>query len=226
MRTKKVFLIVTAVLVFSLVAWGLIGLFTGLFVTEPDSLTVYSVFLDFVLGLLTVWGLYWAASEFGEQSVKPRLTLLLGAVRGGPHGSESDLIEDLPARLEGHKSVNGERTEGRLDVGLFLENHEPKMAQHLQVIIEVESEPITHEVHPLDQACPYGYHGVLIDNRRVMMQFEDDLIVYKGQGVYIGILRLWWRQTSLPSACKLNYKIYKSEGEPDSGRHDIAIQWS
>ena len=128
--------------------------------------------------------------------------------------------------LQGYTGIDGNEATGRVDIGLFLENRKPKMAQNLQVALEIKSEPSTDEVRPLDKTSPYDYDGVLVESNRVIMQFEDNLIVYKGQRAYIGILSLWWRQGTFPHTCELSYTIYKSEGESDSGKHSISINWT
>lgn len=196
------------------------------FVSNPNVTTYYGFLLDLVFGSLTVWGLYWAASEFAEQSIRPELSLMLGAVAEGPRGSESIPIEISHISLQGYTGIDGKDATGRVHVGLFLENRKPKIAQNLQVALEIKSEPVADEVRPLEKSSPYDYDGVLIESNSVIMQFKDNLIVYKGQRTYIGILSLWWRQGIFPRMCELSYTIYKSEGEPDSGKHSIFINWT
>jgi hypothetical protein len=226
MHTKKIFLIVAVGSVLLAILLGATGIITGTFSSRPELATAYGFLLDVVFGSLTVWGLYWAASEFAEQSIRPKLSLMLGTVAEEPREGASVPIENPLTSLPGYMGIDGDEATGRVKVGLFLENHRPKMAQNVQVALEIKCEPAIDEVSPLAESSPYKYDGTLVESNSVIMQFEGNLIVYKGQRAYIGILDLWWRKGAFPRTCELHYTIYKSEGESDSGQHSISINWT
>lgn len=187
-----------------------------------DGIGLFNLLVDIVMGVFTIWGLFWAASQFSEQSIKPRMRLLPGLVKDGPGDAECIPVVESPAQLPGYVRSGGRGKGGRLDVGLFLENRKPKIAQHLQIVIEIDSQPPTYNIHP---ESPYECQWNVINRNKVIMQFEESLIVYMGHGVHIGKLGLLWEQSPLPDSCRLSYTIFKSEGKPDSGTCDVAIRW-
>ena len=182
-----------------------------------DRISMLNLCVDIVMGVFMVWGLFWAASEFSEQSVKPQLRVLLGLIKGD---------EAVPIRPGASAQLRGHTIDRRVDVGIFLDNRKPKMAQHLQVTVKVESQPSVDQV---DFAPSYDCQWQKVNRDRIVAQFEDSLVVYMGQGIRAGTLYLHWPQhmqrDELPTTCKLEYKVYKSEGKPDFGVLNFAIQW-
>lgn len=192
------------------------------FFSASDGIALFNLLIDIVIGAFTVWGLFWAASQFAEQSVKPQLRLLPGFMREGTGGVEYIPVATTPARLPGYLISGNEKEGGNLEVGLFLENHKPKMAQNLQVVIEIDSQTPPCRVQP---DSSYECRWNVIDGKKVIMQFDEGLVIHMGHGVHFGKLLLLWEQGPLPETCRLEYTIYKSEGKPDSGTCVFTVQW-
>ena len=200
---------------------ALIALAVAGFLQPPTGVAVFNLFVDIVVGVFTVWGLFWAASEFSEQSLKPQLGLILGEQEINDGKPAYNPIDSTKLSVCGHTSLQGQ---GWVEIGLFLENRRPRMAERIQLAIEVESNPQVSGVSPKLGSSVYKYHENITRNK-VVLRFEDDLVVYQGEGVLLGVLRVDWPQAPLPSVCELRHTIYKAEGRPDIGRHMICIDW-
>ena len=200
---------------------ALIALAVAGFLQPPTGVAVFNLFVDIVIGVFTVWGLFWAASEFSEQSLKPQLGLILGEQEISDGQAAYNPIDSTKLSICGYTSLQGQSW---VEIGLFLENRRPRMAERIQLAIEVESDPQVSGVSPKLGSFVYKYHENITRNKAVL-RFEDDLVVYQGEGVLLGALRVEWPHSPLPNVCELRHTIYKADGRPDVGQHMICIDW-
>ena len=79
MKTKKVFLWSAGLSVAALIIVLILLNTLPPVLTNSEGISLYATLVSIVVGFFTVWGLYWAASEFSEAQIKPDLELIIGA---------------------------------------------------------------------------------------------------------------------------------------------------
>lgn len=215
-------------------AMGLLGLFFACSVLSAltiaakvdlgTSVAGFNLLVDIVVGVFTIWGLFWAASEFGEQSVRPALNLIVGAEQDMEGQPAYNPLSGTEVELPGTRRDQEELSSGVLRVGLFLENRKPRMAERVQLVIEIESVPQVSLLQPVSGTFEYEAYPNITATKAVL-RFGDDLVVYQGEGVFLGVLHLEWRRTSLPEHCRFKYSLYNAQGPSQRGQIATTIDW-
>jgi len=183
------------------------------------KISYFNLLFDVVVGIFTVWGLYWAASEL---ALKPELRLS---------------IEPAWERTASKKSraLIGPKEDGMLEGDLFLMNTQPRAARYIQVVLCVHSFPRPHvfSVEPVEGAyadwVPFGAPM----HRCLRVQFGDDFVIYKGEAIYVGVLKVGWPDFSAdasadyrPRDITFEAKFYSLEGEPKKEVISLPIIWT
>ena len=59
----------------------------------------------------------------------------------------------------------------------------------------------------------------------VFLQFGEDLVVYEGEGVYLGNIYVGWPEGTRPERITFAARLYSLEGEPKSFTVSHPIRW-
>jgi hypothetical protein len=204
---------------FILIALALIG-----FLQPAMAVAIINLLVDIVVGVFTVWGLFWAASEFSEQSLRSQLNLLLGEAQDVNGEMRCTPLHRTQISVTGQRIQQEGDVLGKIKIGLFLENTRPRAAQRIQLRIEIRSVPPIRDVYPDERTFTLNYHPNYTETK-VILRFEDDLVVYQGEELFLGVLHVDWLDPALPNTCELRYVINKAEGRPDVGLHNIRVNW-
>lgn len=213
-----VVLVVMAVVLIVLVRlYGVLSYETGI--------SFFNLSIDIAVGVFTIWGLYWAASEFAGAQVKPDLHLIIGKESEDQQG-----IDPLPNEADaliGWKDVS--KLGGpvsRVTVGLFLENHKPKAARYVRIELWVHDTPHPKEFVRRKDFFKFEVKEFAIRGEAVVLQFGEDLVVYGGTGVYLGKILVGWPQGIYPGSITLRAKLHNLESsEPKEVIVSRPIHW-
>jgi hypothetical protein len=188
-----------------------------------SEISSYSLLVDVVVGVFTIWGLYWAASEFAGAQVKPDLRLVVGKESADQRGIDPlmDVVEALIGR---DVSEDGEPV-SQVIFGLFLENTQPKAAQYVRVTLRVRDVPRLKQFVPIKGTFRYKPKINVVRGEAIFLQFGDDLVVYKGDGVQLGNIRVAWPQGTHPERITLVAGLYGLEDEPKEVTVSRPIHW-
>jgi hypothetical protein len=190
-------------------------------VSPNDGFSCFNLLVDMVVGFFTVWGLYWAASEFVEAQEKPKLRLVLGKVNGGitPIRNSSLLLEGRRYAIDRQKIVK---------IGLFLENDKPKAGLYVRVMIRICATPPPTKYkfnHRFIEPESFPHKGA--DFLEVTLQYGDDLVVYQTSNL-LGFLNICWEYNQTPpKKMELEYRIFTLNGPPtrSASPQPIDIDW-
>ena len=202
----------------------------------------FNLLVDIVIGTFTIWGLYWAAREFGEFAVRPAVHLLPGKK------SEPELLEGFgrPIMVPGppfivpgwflKPSMSG--TPKRLPhlvCCLYLKNTKPKAARFVHLVLRILATPAPSHCHfrhidampensPLSiQADRDAHNGGYV----ISVRFADHVVVYQ-EAVYVGNLVVQWdsllNDQEVPKRVGIDYDVYTLEGNTRS-RIDLHVDW-
>lgn len=201
--------------------------------------------VDIAVGFFTVWGLYWAASEFTESAVKPVLHLLPGRAehpfQGGTITERYTLLRNAPFHIVGCKNVG---VKGSLHYhptvacGIYLENEKSRAGRYVRLVIRVHAspEPQSCEFAHADFAGDAKGTKILPGKRdpdtghlKVSAQFAEELVVYQSP-VDVGELSLCWpkglTEEELPTSVILDYDAYALDGKPSHGKVELVVaEW-
>jgi len=224
MDMKKVFLaaamVAGIILIIALVTVRMLYLSSVL--CDDIGVSIYGVFVDLVVGVFTIWGLYWAASEFAGAQVRPDLHLVIGREEADQKGV-APLTNEADA-LIGRDSVPPVLPCSWVVAGLFLENTRPKAARYVKVVVRVRDVP-----RPESIDMWYGYHTGLVNFRRqgeaLSFSFGEDLVVYKGEMTYLTSIKMIWRQGTHPERITFLARLCSLEGEPKEVTVSHPIHW-
>jgi hypothetical protein len=191
---------------------------TGKFV---ERISVFSVAVDIVIGFFTIWGLYWAASEFAEAQVRPKLHLIIGTEHNGG-------IFPLPKENDQLRGQCGTEVFPQVLIGLFLENQQPRAAQFVRVTLRLKDVPKPLEFKAIESTFEYykpKVNTVQHKDHAIFLQFDEDLVVYKGDGVFLGAIRVIWPRDIQPKKITLAVGLYSLMGEPRHVTISRPITW-
>jgi hypothetical protein len=213
----------------------LCSVLSGLMVTKAipwaTGISLLSMAVDIVIGIFTIWGLYWAALQFTDWSAKPQIKLVLGCVNSVPEDAQ-ELHTDqdpLPPRRQTIPSTLAAslgpvlRTPKRVPgtvLDVYVTNTARKAAQSIVLTLEFRS-----SVSPSGYAFSYsgdsGYAGTIADayveGVRVSLALSDSIVLYNNQSL-LWVGRLWvnWSgeliPTDLPATLTVAYKIHTLDG--------------
>ena len=207
-----------------LVVIAVIGLGVVLMVQITMGLTVplaegeisyFNLLVDVAVGFFTIWGLYWAASEL---ALKPELRLSIETTWSG----------ESWRKLRGNVLIGSEE-KGLLECDLFLMNTQPRAARNIQVVLCCRSfPPVPHfSASPVKGAftnwVPFGSPRCYC----LRAQFGGDLVIYKGEAVHVGILKVGWPHHSDYRPREITFEVgcYSLEGEPKKEVISLPVIW-
>ncbi|NVM24001.1 MAG: hypothetical protein HWN68_19755 [Desulfobacterales bacterium] len=197
------------------------------------GVSFFNLLVDIVVGFFTVWGLLWAGSQFAEARVKPELRLIIGRVVPDHEGMVP--LADASDELVGWEDSTPVGRVSGVIIGLFLENTRPKAAQYVRVVLRVRDVPrpkvfraVTRS--PWDPDDPfetfkYEPRVNTVQGEAVFLQFGQDLVIYEGEGVYLGNIYVGWPGGTRPEGITFAARLYSLEGEPKSFTVSHPIRW-
>lgn len=237
MRVLFLRAVVVAVILLGIVL--VVQITTGLTVPLTEGeISYFNLLVDVAVGFFTIWGLYWAASEL---ALKPDLRLIVGKDTDLYGDGVTPLLTGTDALLgqvarrqtyilcSGITSVGVEGSVSVVGVGLFLENTQPRAAQYVRVVLHVRGVPQVMTFAPVQSTFKYkprvnagrDEHGEF-----VFLQFDDDLVVYKGHGVYLGKVHVVWPQGVRPERITFVASLYSLDSEPKEVTISHPIRWT
>jgi len=204
------------------------------------EVSLYNLVIDFAAGVLTVLGLWLAVSEFAKAQVKPDLRLIVGKDINRLGDSAKPLLTEIDALLgwvvyrqtfilsSRISSVGAEEFVSVVGVGLFLENAQPRAAQYVRVVLRIHgaSQVVTFaSALRTFKYTPRENTGQDEHGHFIFLQFDDDLVVYKGHRVYLGKIYVVWPSGVHPERITLVASLYSLEGEPKEVSVSRPIRW-
>ncbi len=118
-----------------------------------EGVSLYNLLIDVAAGVFTVWGLYWAASEFAEAQIRPDLHLVIGRETEAQTGI--DPVRHETDELYGRNGVIDNEPVSQLVIGLFLENARPKTATFVRMTLRVSGVPTPVHFEPIPESFKY-----------------------------------------------------------------------
>ena len=116
-----------------------------------ESVSCFNLLVDIFVGIFTVWGLFWAASEFAQSAVKPVLHLLPGRQEKAQKpdyssftAKEFPLMREPPFLLPGWYGWAGTQSPERdpyVECGLYLENETSRAGRYVRLVMHVLADP-------------------------------------------------------------------------------------
>jgi hypothetical protein len=241
---RRVFFVCALIASFLLLTAGIVlAVLKPAFPAEmKDSIGIFNLLVDIGVGLFTVWGLYWAASEFTESAVKPDLRLLPGESRK-PHflqeviPAQSRPMLTSPLHIPGWYTVPQQGDPLNRDpsvvLPLYLENEKARAGRLVSIAIRIHATPA-----PL--RCTFTHGAFAVGSQTVQagkdddsncftlpVQFTENLVVYQAP-VYVGQLMVHWDKTlpndGLPKSIMLDYDAYTLDGASHKGM-ELSIEW-
>lgn len=226
-----------------------------LFLFRNDAIPLINLWVDVVVGIFTVWGLWWAATEFAESVVKPAVRLLPGnannplmneyydPIPGSLSGVRAySLVKHPPFRVVGwQEMVTGASSSIRtwsyhphVACGIYLENEAARAARHVRLVLRVRVAPppsfceFVHGPYSIKNPRALGEYDSDTDYTTVSAQFAEDLVVYESP-VLVGQLLLCWDDDlgveQLPHNLHLDYDVYTLDGT-SHGQAVLTMQWN
>jgi hypothetical protein len=193
----------------------------------------FNLLIDIVAGVFTVWGLYWAASEFAGAQVKPDLHLVIGREKDDmPFTSEADALTGVLALHQDDPAVEAKYLP-QVGVNLFLENTRPKAARYVQVVLCVRDIPpfkyfevwLTPYAKLPRAKAGDGQATALPLGEARALQLGEDFIVYKGESAYCGTAFVIWPEGIQPEKITFVAKLYSLDSEPKEVIVPRPIHW-
>lgn len=219
-----------------LLAAGLLVAATALFVSAQaefllpqNTISVLNLLVDVVVGVLTIWALFWAATEFAQSRVEPELHVAIS-----PRRTEVVVRQEMPNRdepLDGLKPADGGSAEKgsdsypRVGVDLHVKNTRQKPASRLRIELSAYNPRV-----PLGIAdpCLEGQVPILHSEKpqTKFIQWGVDPVVYEGCILWLGGFDLLFLDGSEPDDIVFEYKLYCLEGsKPLEGKSPHRITW-
>lgn len=224
MKTKKVFLCSAGISVVVLIIILILLNTLPPVMSYSDGIGLYGVLVSIVVGIFTVWGLFWAASEFSDAQIKPDLKLMVGArYRDGT----IPLIKETDP-LIGHNIEKSDPPLSQVNIGLFLENYQPKAAQFIRITLRLKDAQSILEFKAVEGGFKYYKPKINIVEKKdhaIFLQFGEDLVVYKGDGVFLGMVYARWEKDSRPNVLTIEAGLYNLIGNPKIVTISHPIDW-
>ena len=190
-----------------------------------SEISFFNLLIDIAVGVFTIWGLGWAASEFAGTQVKPDLHLIIGKESEDQQGIDP-LTNEADALIGRDVSTKGGVVVSRVIVGLFLENHRPKPAQYVRIELWVRDVPHPKEFVRNKEYFKFEVRDFAIRGQAVVLQFGEDLVVYGGTGVYLGKIPVDWPQGTHPERIAFKAKLHNLESnQPKEVTVSRPIHW-
>jgi len=214
-----------------LVVLGLLGC-----TTLGQGFRAFASFVAIVAALFTIYGLRWAAIRFEEASIKPEVELIATEVRRvnarEPQWHARPIRRQDPPTVTGQREQRGFRKDYRVEAALFLQNHAPRAARYVHLLIWLD---VSHD--PRHCCFNYAFGGPRQDREPIHAQrandeeepclsirLSSDLVVYE-QPVAIGRLDLIWENLPHPiSDLRLRYEVQTLDST-SKGSLALKINW-
>ncbi len=225
----------------SALVMGVVSCFLGVFMLgspkpqylwqlgRSNRIALFNLWVDVVVGIFTIWGLKWAASEFVAAQVKPDLRLIIGR-------ESEDRRGIIPLRrgsdeLVGRDNIIDSMPVSQVIIGLFLENDQPKAARFVRITLRVQGAPspkILDAAKPPSDQVGYVYVPKInvVRGEALFLQFGEELVVYQGDGVQLGNIRVAWRQGIRPKKIDLSVGLYSVDSRPKEITVSHPIRWA
>lgn len=226
MNEKHNFLHAVAVAV---TIWMVLSLLSGVLVLFDLTdvgfwISLVNLMVDIVVGIFTVWGLFWAASEFAAAQVKPDLRLIIGR-------ESEDRLGIVPLKNEadeliGRDGLVGDTPASQVIIGLFLENGQPKAAQYVRITLRVRNTPPPGILHAVGRSFNYEPKINEVRGEALFLQFGEELVVYQGDGVHLGNIRVAWAKDVRPDKVDLVAGLYSLDSRPKEIIVSHPIHWA
>lgn len=191
-----------------------------------DGLSFYGIIVDIFAGIFTVWGLYWAATEFSESQVKPDLNLIIGT--NHLYGV-SPLLENED-QLQGQDNLRSGYVAPEVSqviLGVFLENKNPKAAQFVRITLRLVDAQAPSKFDIIEDSFhQYSPSINNISQKALFLQFGENLVVYQGDGVFLGNICIEWDKVKRPEKLTLEAGLYNLIGEPKTIVVSRPINWN
>jgi len=224
MRTKTIFFWAAVIAVIVLIIVLILLNTLPPIMSCSDGISLYGVIIDFFAGVFTVWGLYWAASQFSEAQVKPDLSLIIGAAHRILPPSVSI------GQLEGQDNIHSGYVRppvSQIVFGLLLENGNSKAAQFVRITLRLRDSQRPLKFEAIENSFRYYKPRVnTVQQEAIFLQFGEDLVVYKGDGVYLGNVSVEWDKGKRPERLTLEVGLYNLIGEPKTVIISRPINWT
>lgn len=190
------------------------------------GISFFNLLIDIAVGVFTIWGLFWAASEFARAQVEPDLHLIIGKEATDEIGIQP-LTGEADALIGWEENVSGDdKPVSRVPVGLFLENHQPKAARYVRIELWVRDVPHPEEFIRKKEFFKFDVKEFAIQGKAVVLQFGEDLVVYGGTGVYLGKILIDWSKDTHPESITFVAKLHNLEGsKPKEVIVSCPIHW-
>jgi hypothetical protein len=227
MNQKTLFLVTAAIGIVVLLAVALV-----LRWLVPDwgedvglKVAIFNLVVDLVIGVLTIVSLYWAATEFSEFAVKPKVLLLPG--KAATSSALACMVSEPPFEVLG--------SDCRVRVGLYLKNAHRRAARNVFLVLRAR---VTRRpgilLFEYRTAVPEGgqrYRGreTRDGQEGLWIPFSDDLVVYQ-DAVHVGRLSLTWDDKlesgiqELPRRVLIDYDVHTLDGA-SHGELELHIEW-
>lgn len=234
---------VIAAIILLFFAFISLGIFVGIDCLDlSGGVSLFNLVVDIVVGVFTIWGLYWAASQFAEFAIRPSLQLLPGKI-DAPQVfdgvARSSLVSNPPFRVNGwfKKPVMGgpPLDYPHVHCGLYLSNRKSKAGQyiHLRMHVCASPAPITCEFQHRSVAPNLTPSRIRTEKEpgndclNLSVRLSDELVVYQVP-VFIGDLIVRWEtqltDAEVPRKLLIDYDVYTLDGA-SQGKLDLYIDW-
>ena len=222
----------------------IVTLFFGFYLwrsSRSDGIAIFNLWVDIVVGIFTIWGLYWAATEFAESARKPDLRLLVGRPiePSAPVRLQQEFtfppspLLHIPGWYERPSEPVEPPPRPRVVCGLCLENRSSRAGRYIRVVIRTSATPAPircrSELHrsylrPAQSESEDPKTG----QPSTSVQLEESLVVYQSP-VLIGALVVEWDselpKDEFPESIVLDYDIYTLDGA-SNGEIKLHIEWN
>ena len=122
--------------------------------------------------------------------------------------------------------LRGRKPRSRLGFGLFLENDQEAPAQYVRVNLYAREVPTPLMFSVIPNLSKYEVVTTTIpDERAVLLQFRDDLVIYPGTGAYLGVVYIDWLKGIHPDKIVLEARIYSFKTIPTTYTISRPISW-
>ena len=192
------------------------------------AIATLNLWVDIAVGAFTMWGLYWAATEFAEASVRPSVEVVLVPPSSGDDTPAYELhpanwaynissVDRLP--VFGMCNVASSYGLGgpSVQVGIALKNTSTRAARYIQIRLRMATAPAPeaamltrHFPAPSAEDEPQFYKGAVVS-----AQFAEDLVVYQTEAI-VGIVEFAWSYEipleDLPRDLLVEYEVHALDG--------------
>ncbi|MFW6116375.1 MAG: hypothetical protein ACOC6F_01490 [bacterium] len=203
----------------------------------------YTLVLDFVVGIFTVWGLFWAATQFVESTKRPAVRVRFANPMNVPFLNLSGILSyplegRPPNQATGWMKIRvlsgPPRNIPNIACGMYLENKASREGRHIVAVLEVDATP-------RPTACLFHHRGFAVRKNRVhgeidpegvshslSIQFAEQLVVYQSP-VLVGELFIRWNEDltrdELPDYVAVEYDIYTLDGAHHEKLELLITEW-